>query len=183
MRAHWELFVPIVLWISENVAHFDPFWLIEAHFCKFWPIELLRGDTQNRDKMRVNLVVFFHFSQSWEFFAELKNSAKVQNRYPWTTHVYLFCSVHFFNVTFIFTIIEILWINCNPIYHIHVFKSRLFYVFHSSLNVIVSIQIKISVFAVALNVFKQRRSYLIFCCQMNDEGWEWMENLKNLKNN
>ena len=52
----------------------------------------------------------------------------------------------------------------------YVFKSRLFYVFHSSLNVIVSIQIKISVFAVALNVFKQRRSYLIFCCQMNDEG-------------
>ena len=82
MRAHWELFVPIVLWISENMAHFDPFWLIEAHFCKFWPIQLIRGDTQNRDKMRVNLVVFFHFSQSWEFFAELKNSAKVQNRYP-----------------------------------------------------------------------------------------------------
>ena len=85
MRAHWELFVPIVLWISEKMAHFDPFWLIEAHFCKFWPIELLRGDTQNRDKMRVNLVVFFHFSQSWEFFAELKNSAKVQNRYPCNT--------------------------------------------------------------------------------------------------
>ena len=65
------------------MANFDSFGLIEANFCKFWPIELLRGDTQNRDKMRVNLVVFFHFSQSWEFFAELKNSAKVQNRYPW----------------------------------------------------------------------------------------------------
>ena len=66
------------------MAHFDPFWLIEAHFSKFWPIELVRGDTENRDKTRENLVVFFHFSQSWEFFAELKNSAKVQNRYPCT---------------------------------------------------------------------------------------------------
>ena len=64
------------------MAHFDPFWLIGAHFCKFWPIEPVRGDTQNRDKTRVNLVVSFHFSKFLEFFTELKNSVKLQNRYP-----------------------------------------------------------------------------------------------------
>ena len=43
---------------------------------------LINFGIQNRDKSRVNLVVSFHFSQSLEFFAELFNSAKLQNRYP-----------------------------------------------------------------------------------------------------